>query len=733
MKAAMPLLQQHGDNIVVNEEACKYLNQIKENLVIISCTGLYRTGKSFLLNSLAQVKKPVFNVGNTTDACTKGIWMYDTKKTLENGGRLIYFDSEGLASLDQDENYDAKIFSLSLLLSSYFILNTMGVIDESAIDRLFLVSELSKRIIIEKDHQEEEKMKSEDGGKEEIRQPEDMERLSRYFPKIMFCLRDFVLSLEHNGQPITPNVYLENALELRKGNGRRVDERNDTRQAIRELFRDRSCFTLIRPCNDENKMRQGLSLSSDLRPDFVQALNKLRQMIVNNAPLKNVNGTTLNGAMLVSLTKAYTNAMNSNVIPEIKSAWNQCLTEVCLQSYEDAFSKFKNILKKQVTISNVSSIRQYKKMITTFKNETLDEFNLSVRSASGKQQVTTYLKKLIESIDEYQETFLNELITKSREQCQKIALNSWKQSITKNIHSQLANRNNNNNNDNNKGKNEPKESMIEYDYIMNQYITFLSTYESEAKQISSDVVLIEFLKKIIIEDVGKKFEKNNHIATLVKNNLQAIVRRKESDVNNLKQSVEREIKRGKEQQETTKKAIEVLERRLLNAEEQKKVVNQLHKEEVKKREEALKLRRDTQRLLSDEKNKLRKTEKEVFACKKEIDDLKMKFVHYKRDVDSVIKTKSEENEVALILNEIVEQVVLKRFAEKSNLTLKKVKDELSRSLDERSAMSVKLQELMVKISTLPEIYQRVLFSADGNGDFYDQVADDESSIFSSWF
>jgi len=28
MKAAMPLLQQHGDNIVVNEDACKYLNQM---------------------------------------------------------------------------------------------------------------------------------------------------------------------------------------------------------------------------------------------------------------------------------------------------------------------------------------------------------------------------------------------------------------------------------------------------------------------------------------------------------------------------------------------------------------------------------------------------------------------------------------------------------------------------------------------------------------------------------
>ena len=66
-----------------------------------------------------------------------------------------------------------------------------------------------------------------------------------------------------------------------------------------------------------------------------------------------------------------------------------------------------------------------------------------------------------------------------------------------------------------------------------------------------------------------------------------------------------------------------------------------------------------------------------------------------------------------------------------------MKDELSRSMDERSAMAVKLQDLMVKISSLPEIYQRVLFrSGDGEGvgDFYDQVADEDgTSMFSSWF
>jgi hypothetical protein len=297
-------------------------------------------------------------------------------------------------------------------------------------------------------------------------------------------------------------------------------------------------------------------------------------------------------------------------------------------------------------------------------------------------------------------------------------------SVTQDLHLQKSNSIN---------RNKPEDAIVEYDLMMNQYISFLSSYESEATYICRDIVLNEFLKKIIIEDIGKKLEKNNGIATLLRNNLEATVRRKDNDINNLKSNVEREIKRGKEQQETTKKAIEVLERRLQNAEKQKKVVNQLHKEEVRKREEAFKLRRETQRLLSDEKLRFRKSEKEVHAYKKEIDDLKIKFVHYKRDVDAVIKIKSEENELALILNEIVEQVVLSRYAEKSNTTLNKVKDELSRSLDERSAMGIKLQDLMLKISTLPEIYQRVLFSPESHGDFYDQVADDENGIFSSWF
>jgi len=48
-------------------------------------------------------------------------------------------DSEGIGAFDEDENHDSKIFLLALLLSSYFIYNSMGTIDENAINSLSLI------------------------------------------------------------------------------------------------------------------------------------------------------------------------------------------------------------------------------------------------------------------------------------------------------------------------------------------------------------------------------------------------------------------------------------------------------------------------------------------------------------------------------------------------------------------------------------------------------------------
>ena len=42
-------------------------------------------------------------------------------------------DTEGADSLEKDADNDAKIFTLSLLISSYLVYNSVGCIDERSI------------------------------------------------------------------------------------------------------------------------------------------------------------------------------------------------------------------------------------------------------------------------------------------------------------------------------------------------------------------------------------------------------------------------------------------------------------------------------------------------------------------------------------------------------------------------------------------------------------------------
>ena len=45
-------------------------------------------------------------------------------------------DSEGLGSMDVDKQQDSMIILLALLVSSYFIYNTVGSLDENSLNEL---------------------------------------------------------------------------------------------------------------------------------------------------------------------------------------------------------------------------------------------------------------------------------------------------------------------------------------------------------------------------------------------------------------------------------------------------------------------------------------------------------------------------------------------------------------------------------------------------------------------
>lgn len=92
---------------------------------------------------------------------------------------MIVIDTEGLGAFDEDENHDAKIFLLALLLSSLIIYNSVGTIDETALNSLSLVINLSKKIQL----------------KNKKESAEDIDELASIFPSFLWVLRDFTLKL----------------------------------------------------------------------------------------------------------------------------------------------------------------------------------------------------------------------------------------------------------------------------------------------------------------------------------------------------------------------------------------------------------------------------------------------------------------------------------------------------------------------------------------------------------
>lgn len=134
----------------LNEEGRQYLVNLKGPIGVIAVAGMYRTGKSYLLNRMLLDRCGGFGVGPTINPCTKGVWMWgkpvDGLTPEGDPIKVLILDTEGLGALDEDSNHDVRIFSLAILLSSYFIYNSMGSIDETALQNLSLVINLTKHI-----------------------------------------------------------------------------------------------------------------------------------------------------------------------------------------------------------------------------------------------------------------------------------------------------------------------------------------------------------------------------------------------------------------------------------------------------------------------------------------------------------------------------------------------------------------------------------------------------------
>ena len=218
---------------------------------------------------------------------------------------LSSLDTEGSHNTDGQRNHEAAIFSLAILISSYFVFNSVGVIDETSINELSLVTQLSKRIAVASD-----------------RDNAGDHALSYYTPKFLWLLRDFMLELrDQRGGAISSTQYLENALNDRSTTQKSSSTNKKIRDALLQFFKDRDCMTLVRPVNDEQGLKNLNRLSNkQLRPEFMDQLNGLREKILAKVTPKQLKGVNLNIRMFFAMVENYVDAINTGQLPTISSA-----------------------------------------------------------------------------------------------------------------------------------------------------------------------------------------------------------------------------------------------------------------------------------------------------------------------------------------------------------------------------------------------------------------------------
>jgi len=361
----------------ITSEGISFLSSLKnQTIAVLSVTGPYRSGKSFLAN-LIMNNMGGFKVGATINACTKGLWVWGRPIPLSQNKKLIILDSEGLGSVEKDRtgNIDMKIFTLSVLLSSCLIYNTKHAISEDKIEELSNVANLSKRINISKDKKKNMQLDFGD-----------------FFPDLIWVLRDFSLD---RGK-LSPKEYLEQCLQ-------RVDVRNieggETKNVCRDIitrnFKHRDCYTLVMPTTDENKLRNlDNEPQSSLRKEFLDQVKKMIISIKDTIKPKKINNIELDGEALFGLLQTYVESINNEENPVILSALENVLLSKAKNISENAYDIFKDQINQKLKDRYPINETQIYNIFFEQQKTLVDNFCKNIKDTLSSEQISSYILKL---------------------------------------------------------------------------------------------------------------------------------------------------------------------------------------------------------------------------------------------------------------------------------------------------------------------------------------------------
>ncbi|XP_032083397.1 guanylate-binding protein 1-like [Thamnophis elegans] len=390
MEAPVCLIENTPNGLHVSPEALRLLSEIRQPVVVVSIVGLYRTGKSYLMNKLAG-KNSGFSLGSTVQAKTKGIWMWCVPYPDRPNQTLVLLDTEGLGDVEKGSSQnDTWIFALAVLLSSTLVYNSVGTIDQTALDKLHFVTELSEHI----------KAKASSS-------PEDTDDSSEFvgfFPTFVWSVRDFALQLERDGKPITEDEYLEHALELKKGNSKKKQMFNLPRKCIRLFFPTRKCFVFDCPTKSRNLPYLEKMVDNQLEPEFVEQAKKFCFYIFAMSQEKTLpGGHVVTGNLLAKLVETYVDTISSGNVP-------------CLENTVLALAEIENTAAVQEAVARYAQLMEQSLELPTDSFQEL----LDIHKKCEEQALQMFMARAFKDDKrQFQLELMKTVESKKEEYCEK--------------------------------------------------------------------------------------------------------------------------------------------------------------------------------------------------------------------------------------------------------------------------------------------------------------------------
>mmetsp|Transcript_11170 Transcript_11170/g.9543 ORF Transcript_11170/g.9543 Transcript_11170/m.9543 type:complete len:255 (-) Transcript_11170:823-1587(-) len=220
------------------------------------------------------------------------------------------------------------MFALAVLLSSLFIYNSSGVIDENAINEISAILKLDNFINVSG-------------------QGNDADALSYYTPKLVWVLRDFNYDLtDAKGRPIKPNDYFESALNDLGMSSQTSETNRKIRNCLIKYFKERECVTLATPAQSAYLKKINSMPEEALDQEFQRNLIGLREKITAKVSAKQLRGVNLNSRMFFAMLSNYIDSLNNNKVPNLALAWDSLIENECQEALENAIELYEIALKQ---------------------------------------------------------------------------------------------------------------------------------------------------------------------------------------------------------------------------------------------------------------------------------------------------------------------------------------------------------------------------------------------------